>query len=89
MAGTHGVEVTDSMSERYVGARELATLMGVSVRTVNRLTAAGMPSETWGMSRTRRFLPSQALAWARARGTINNQPGPRPQRTRATSQPKE
>ena len=52
------------MSERYVDARELAELMGVSVRTVRRLVAAGMPSETWGMSRTRRFLPSQAIRWA-------------------------
>jgi hypothetical protein len=80
---------TDSMSERYVSARELATLMGVSVRTVNRLTAEGMPSETWGMSRTRRFLPSEALAWAHERGTISDRPGPRPQRTRTTSQLKE
>ena len=50
------------LRERYVNARELAALMGVSVRTVNRLTAAGMPSETWGMSRTRRYLPSNAVA---------------------------
>ncbi len=54
--------------ERYIDARELAARMGVSVRTVNRLTAAGMPSETWGMARTRRYLPSQAIAWARSRG---------------------
>jgi predicted DNA-binding transcriptional regulator YafY len=54
--------------ERYVDARELAERMGVSVRTVNRLTAAGMPSETWGMARTRRYLPSQAMAWAHSRG---------------------
>jgi hypothetical protein len=44
--------------------------MGVSMRTVNRLVAAGMPSETWGMARTRRFLPSRAMAWAAARGTM-------------------
>jgi predicted DNA-binding transcriptional regulator YafY len=54
--------------ERYIDARELAARMGVSVRTVNRLTAAGMPSETWGMARTRRYLPSQAIAWAHSRG---------------------
>jgi predicted DNA-binding transcriptional regulator YafY len=58
------------MNERYVDARELAQLMGVSVRTVKRMTAAGMPSETWGMARTRRYLPSQAMAWAHARGTM-------------------
>ena len=56
--------------ERYVSARELAVRMGVSVRTVNRLTAAGMPSETWGMARTRRYLPSQAIAWAHARHVV-------------------
>jgi phage terminase Nu1 subunit (DNA packaging protein) len=56
--------------ERYVDAVELAELMGVSVSTVKRMVAAGMPSETWGMSRTRRFLPSQAIGWASARGKI-------------------
>ena len=56
--------------ERYVDARELAELMGVSTSTVKRLVAAGMPSETWGMSRTRRFLPSQAIAWAHHRATM-------------------
>jgi hypothetical protein len=68
--------------ERYVKRDELAALMRVSLRTVDRLTAAGMPSETWGMSRTRRYLPSQALAWASARANINGQPGPRSQRAR-------
>lgn len=53
--------------ERYVSARELAELMGVSERTVSRWVAEHIPSETWGMTRTRRFLPSEAMAWARAR----------------------
>ena len=57
-------------AERYVDARELAAQMGVSVRTVKRWVAAGAPSETWGMSRTRRFLPSEVIAWARSRATI-------------------
>lgn len=57
-------------AERYVDAHELALRMGVSVRTVNRLTAAGMPSETWGMARTRRYLPSEAIAWAHSRRTV-------------------
>jgi excisionase family DNA binding protein len=52
-------------AERYVDARELAALMGVSTRTIKRMVAEGMPSETWG--RTRRFLPSESLAWARQR----------------------
>jgi hypothetical protein len=56
--------------ERYVDARELAALMGVSPSTVKRMVAEGMPSETWGMSRTRRFLPSAAMAWAHGRGTM-------------------
>lgn len=50
--------------ERYVSRAELTDLMGVSTKTVDRLVAAGMPSETWGR-RTRRFRPSTALAWAR------------------------
>ncbi len=52
--------------ERYVDKTELAQMMGVSVRTIERLVAAGMPSETWGV-RARRFRPSIAIAWARAR----------------------
>jgi hypothetical protein len=35
--------------ERYVDARELSELMGVSTTTIKRFVAAGMPSETWGM----------------------------------------
>ena len=53
--------------ERYVDARELAMLMGVSTTTIKRFARAGMPCETWGMRRTRRFLPSHAMAWAHAR----------------------
>jgi excisionase family DNA binding protein len=57
--------------ERYVTIRELAELMGVSERTIKRMVADGMPSENWGMSRTRRFLPSEAIAWAHDR-TVRN-----------------
>ena len=46
-------------AERCVTARELAGLMGVSLSTVRRMAAAGMLSETWGLARTRWFLPSQ------------------------------
>jgi hypothetical protein len=59
--------VTPSPLEPYVTAAELAGLMRVSLSTVRRWTAAGMPSETWGMARTRRYLASECLAWARAR----------------------
>lgn len=52
--------------ERYVTRVELAKLMGVSVKTIDRFVNAGMPSETWGV-RTRRFRPSVAIAWARSR----------------------
>lgn len=52
--------------ERYVDRRELAEIMGVSMNTIDRMTSEGMPSETWGR-RTRRFLPSAAIAWARQR----------------------
>jgi hypothetical protein len=53
--------------ERYVTADELAELMGVSRATIGRMTRAGMPSEDWGLKRTRRYLPSQAIEWARKR----------------------
>jgi phage terminase Nu1 subunit (DNA packaging protein) len=70
--------VTVPTLERYVDAGELAEIMGVSVRTVNRMTATGMPSETWGMSRCRRYLPSEAIAWARqARMHAPENPGQR------------
>lgn len=72
------------MSERYVTTRELAQIMSLSERTIKRMVAAGMPSETFGMSRTRRFLPTEAVAWARNRTTIdsdNRMPG---ERTNAT-----
>jgi hypothetical protein len=56
------------ITERYVNACELAGLMGISDRTIRRWVALGMPSETWGMARTRRFLPSAAILW---RSTID------------------
>jgi hypothetical protein len=49
--------------ERYVTRERLAAIMDVSIRTIDRLVVLGMPSETWGI-KARRFLPSQALAWA-------------------------
>jgi len=73
------VGATTSPLERYVTNAELAELMGVSVRTIKQLTAEGMPSENWGMARTRRYLPSEAIAWARERGRMMtvNRPGRR------------
>ena len=71
-------------AERYVDAAELADLMGISIRTVRRLTAAGMPSETWGMGHLRRYLPSQAMGWAQAR--INANPPGRRANATGTSQ---
>jgi predicted DNA-binding transcriptional regulator AlpA len=50
--------------ERYRTRRELAAIMGVSVATIDRMVQDGMPSEVWG-ARARRFLPSEAVAWAR------------------------
>jgi phage terminase Nu1 subunit (DNA packaging protein) len=51
--------------EPYIDARQLAQTMGVSTRTIRRMTAAGMPSENWGLGNTRRYLASEAIAWAR------------------------
>jgi excisionase family DNA binding protein len=52
-------------TERYLTRQQLAELMGVHVSTIDRMVRDGMPSETWGR-RSRRFLASRALAWARA-----------------------
>lgn len=60
--------------ERYMTRAQLAEHMGVSVATVDRWVADGMPSETWGL-RARRFRPSSAIAWARAQA-LNSQPQP-------------
>jgi phage terminase Nu1 subunit (DNA packaging protein) len=62
--GGDGTEPTSP--ERYVNRTQLAQLMGVSVKTIDRMVRAGMPSETWGL-RSRRFLASRALSWARTR----------------------
>jgi phage terminase Nu1 subunit (DNA packaging protein) len=53
-------------SERYVTRKELAEIMGVSLRTIDTFIAEGMPSELWGQ-RTRRLRPSEAIRWARER----------------------
>ncbi len=62
-----GVWPLRSAAEPYVSRFELARLMGVSVATVDRMVADGMPSVTWGR-RTRRFRPSAAIGWATERG---------------------
>jgi phage terminase Nu1 subunit (DNA packaging protein) len=67
MSGDMHVKAGTAAPERYVDRRELATLMGVNVRTVDRMVRDGMPSESWGL-RARRFRPSVALTWARTRG---------------------
>jgi hypothetical protein len=60
--------------ERYVDGRALAELMAVSHSTIKRWTAEGMPSETWGMARTRRYLPSKAIQWASCRDKLPSTP---------------
>jgi phage terminase Nu1 subunit (DNA packaging protein) len=59
--------LADVGTERYVSRVELAAIMGVSLATVDRMVAEGMPSVTWGR-RTRRFRPSIVVAWAEDRG---------------------
>lgn len=51
-------------TEAYVTRRQLAEMMAVSVDTVKRLDRAGMPRAVFG-SRTVRYRPSVAIAWAR------------------------
>jgi hypothetical protein len=55
--------------EGWVTVQELALVLGVSVSTIKRWLREDppIPSETWGMKRTRRYLPSECIAWARGR----------------------
>jgi hypothetical protein len=78
-----------SPPERYVDARELAGLMGVSTSTIKRWVRDGMPSETWGLGRTRRFLPSRAMEWASSLDKLNPQPRDRDGNAPRQRQPKE
>jgi excisionase family DNA binding protein len=59
-------QLQTSWAEPFVDRREIARMMGVSIATIDRLVAEGMPSQTWGR-RTRRFKPSEVLAWAKER----------------------
>lgn len=54
------------MTEHYVSRREMARILGVSPRQMDRYIRDGMPSETWG-GRKRFFLPSATLDWAKKR----------------------
>lgn len=54
------------LPEPYVTRAQLATRLGVSVRTVDRLVADGAPSEQWGL-RARRFRVSEVTEWVRSR----------------------
>jgi phage terminase Nu1 subunit (DNA packaging protein) len=82
------VLVTDRPIERYVDIVELAAIMAVSERTIKRWVAEGMPSETWGLRRTRRYLPSRAIEWAHRRDTMAAARG-QVRKTPGESQPKE
>lgn len=55
------------VTERYVGRRELAGLLGISLRQLDRFRSEGMPEERWGM-RKPMFRPSLCLQWVRERG---------------------
>lgn len=52
--------------EPYLNRVEMAKVLGVSLRTLDRFVAEDMPSETWGM-RTRVFRASETRAWIEAR----------------------
>jgi excisionase family DNA binding protein len=51
----------NNQPEAWVDRAEMARILGVSLRTLDRMVANGdIPSVTWGR-RTRRFLPSQVV----------------------------
>ena len=51
------------MIEPYVDMKALGRTLGVSRSTIKRWVQEGMPSETWGLKRTRRFQPSRCIDW--------------------------
>ena len=53
--------------EAYVDRRQLAEIMRVSTKTIQRWEREGLPFETWGFTRLRRYLPSSCIAWAQGR----------------------
>lgn len=57
----------DLPTERFLSRAELAVIMGVSERTIDRWVKQKMPSELWG-KRTRRFLLNDCVRWARMQG---------------------
>jgi hypothetical protein len=58
--------LTRQGTEPYVSRVQMAQIMAVSLATLDRMVAEGMPSVTCGR-RTRRFRPSVAIAWAQDR----------------------
>ena len=63
--------------ERWVDGVELARIMGLSHSTIKRFRKDGMPSENWGMARTRRYQPSKCIAWAQSRDQTRTIPARR------------
>ena len=61
------IATTTTPHEPYIDIKKLAEVMGVSRGTITRMVSEGMPSETWGLKRTRRFRATDAIAWARSR----------------------
>jgi excisionase family DNA binding protein len=51
-----------AVPSELISREELASRMGCSVKTVDRMRADGMPSVRWGR-RLRRFDPDAAMAW--------------------------
>jgi hypothetical protein len=66
-SGTSRSEAVAVTVEPYVDYPRLIEAMGVSRSTIKRWVREGMPSETWGMARTRRFQISACIEWRRAR----------------------
>ena len=54
------------LADVYLTREELAAVLKVHPRTIDRWRREGMPSELWGPRRgTRRFVLSAALTWAK------------------------
>ena len=48
--------------EPFLNRVQMAEIMGISTKALDRLVREGLPCRTWGL-RTRVFRVSEALAW--------------------------
>jgi hypothetical protein len=67
----HPIRPMPQQREPELTRKQLADMLQVSLRTIDKWTKAGMPSVRYGQ-RVRRYQASSALAWAAAAWPVCN-----------------